>query len=265
LASIDKALAISPSYALAYKQKGEIYQNMKNYPQAIEAYKKCVEKDAYNEGACYNLGYIYNATEDFSNALYWLRKAISIEEKTSTYNEIGFAYYKQKKNDSAIAAYRNALRITPQNGTAYKGIGDVYRRNYSPARVDDAIENYKKAVQNNSRSAGSHFGLGWCYNEKGQYSDAIPALSKALELDSKITAAYTEMGYAQYMTGKNTEALATFRKGIAADNKNALCRYYSGLVYIQLKDKSNATAMHNELKPLDSKLAEKLLGKISAL
>ncbi len=265
LNSLEKAIAARPSYALAYRQKGDVYQNMKRYPEAIDAYKKCVEKDSRNEPACYNLGYICNATEDYTNALYWLGKAVKLEEKTSTYNEIGFAYYKQKMNDSSIAAYRNALRITPENGTAYKGIGDVYRRNYSPARVEDAIESYKKAVQYNPKSSGSWFGLGWCYNEKSQYSEAIPMLTKSLELDNKLTAAYTELGYAQYMTGKNTDALATFRKGISLDNKNVLCRYYSGLVYVQLKDKINASSMYDELKPIDSKLADKLLVKINAL
>lgn len=67
------------------------------------------------------------------------------------------------------------------------------------------------------------------------------------------------------MTGKNSDALATFKKGINLDNKNALCRYYSGLVYVHLKDKVNATGMYDELKPIDSKLAEKLLVKINAL
>jgi tetratricopeptide (TPR) repeat protein len=265
LASLDKAIAARPTYALAYKQRGDVYQDMGNKDEAIKAYLKCIEYDAKNEPACYNLGYMYNAKEDYTNALLWLRKANAITEKTTTYNEIGFAFYKQKLNDSSIAAYRNALRLTPTNGTAYKGIGDVYRRNYKPAKTDEAMESYKKAIEYNPKSAGSHFGLGWCYNEKGRYNEAVPVLSKSLELDNALVAGYTELGYAQYMTGKNSEALTTFKKGISLDGKNTLCRYYSGLVYIVLKDKANATVMYNQLQSLDQTLASKLQAKINAL
>jgi tetratricopeptide (TPR) repeat protein len=265
LASLNKALEAKPAYAMAYKQKGDVYQNMKSNPEAIEAYKKCIEIDPNNESALYNIGYLYNAAEDFNNALVWLKKASAIKKTVTTYNEIGFAFYKQKMNDSAIAHYKNALALNPENGTAYKGMGDVYRRNYSPAKVDEAKESYIKAIQYNPKSAGSHFGLGWCYNEKGLYSDAIPMLRKSLELDNTLVAGYTEMGYAQYMTRNNSEALATFKKGIDLDKKNTLCRYYSGLAYIQLKDKPNANMMYNELKPLDAKLADKLLAKINAM
>lgn len=265
LTSLNKAIEARPGYALAYKQKGDVLQNMKSNADAIEAYKKCLEYDAKNESATYNIGYLYNAAEDYYNSLLWLKKALAIKQTVSTYNEIGFAFYKQKQNDSAIANYKKALLINPENGTAYKGIGDVYRRNYSPAKVDEAMESYKKAIQYNPKSAGSHFGLGWCYNEKGIYSEAVPMLRKSLELDNTLVAGYTEMGYAQYMTGKNTEAIETFRKGIALDNKNALCRYYTGLVYIQLKDKSKATTTYNDLKSVDAKLADKLLTKINAM
>jgi tetratricopeptide (TPR) repeat protein len=127
------------------------------------------------------------------------------------------------------------------------------------------MESYKKAIQYNPKSSGSHFGLGWCYNEKGLYSESVPVLRKSLELDNTLVAGYTEMGYAQYMTTQYTAALETFKKGIALDKKNALCRYYSGLVYIQLKDKTNANTMYNELKPIDTKLADKLLAKINAM
>jgi tetratricopeptide (TPR) repeat protein len=265
LSSLAKAIEARPGYALAYKQKGDVLQNMKSNADAIDAYKKCVEYDANNESALYNIGYLYNASGDYSNSLLWLKKASAVKKAVSTYNEIGFAFYKLKQNDSAIANYRNALTINPENGTAYKGIGDTYRRNYSPAKVDEAMESYKKAIQYNPKSAGSHFGLGWCYNEKGRYSDAMPLLGKALELDNTLVAGYTEMGYAQYMTAQYAGALETFRKGIALDKKNTLCRYYSGLVYIQQKDKTNANAIYNELKPLDTKLADKLLAKINAM
>jgi tetratricopeptide (TPR) repeat protein len=265
LSCLNKAIEIKPAYALAYKQLGDVYQKLDKDADAITAYKKCYEINNKNADACYNLGYLYNAKGEFNTALEWLNKAVLIKETVDAYNEMGFAYYKQKKNDEAISAYKNALKINEKNGTAYKGIGDVYRRNFSPAKTTEAMENYVKAIQNNPKSAGSHFGMGWCYNDKGNYEEAINMLRKSLELDKTLVASYTELGYAYYMTGKYADGLSTLKQGIQLDNKNTLCRYYSGLIYIKQKDIANATIMYNELKPLDENLAEKLSAKIKAL
>ncbi|MFM6925256.1 MAG: tetratricopeptide repeat protein [Ferruginibacter sp.] len=265
LSCLNKAIAIKPTYSLAYKQLGDVYQNMGKKADAITAYKKCNDNDKENYDACYNLGYLYNGMEQYSLALEWLNKASVIKETVEAWNETGFAYYKLKNNDEAINAYKSALKLNSANGTAYKGMGDVYRLNYKPAKVDDAISSYLKAIENNPKSSGSHYGLGWCYNEKNNFEQAIPMLIKSIELDRTFAAGYVELGYAQYMTGKYPEGLNTLKAGLAQDNKNKLCRYYSGLIYIKQGDKTNATAMYNELKPLDDKLAEKLLAKINAL
>lgn len=265
LISLNKAVELSPSYALAYKQLGDVYKNLLKYDEAITAYKKCYQYDSSNSSACYNLGYVYNTIEDYPNAIEWLQKSLSLKKEGSTYNELGFAYYKLKRNDEALAAYINTIVLEPNNGTAYKGIGDTYRINFKPAKISEAIESYKKALEYNPRSSGSNYGLGWCYNETSKYAEAIPVLRKAIELEKSLVIAYVELGYALYMTEKYEEGLSVLRQGMELNNKNAFCRYYSGLIYIKQKDKDKATAMYNELLPLDSKLAEKLLIKINAL
>jgi tetratricopeptide (TPR) repeat protein len=262
---INKAIEIKPDYALAYKQLGDVYQNMNKNAEAIAAYKKCYDNDSENDDACYNLGYIYNGLEEYDNALEWLNKANDIKKSADVYNEIGFAYYKLKKNDEAIDAYKSTLKINDRNSTAYKGMGDVYRLNYSPAKLEESIENYLKAIEYNPQSSGSYYGLGWCYNEKSRFEEAIPMLTKSTALEKTFAPGYVELGYAQYMTGKYTEGLSTLKLGLVQDSKNRLCRYYSGLIYVKQADKSNATIMYNELKPLDAKLADKLLAKINAL
>lgn len=249
----------------AYKQLGDVYQNLGKDAEAILAYKKCYENDNKNDDACYNLGYLYNEMAEYTTALEWLKKGNDLKKRVDIYNEIGFANYKLQKNGEAIRAYQNALELNEKNGTAYKGLGDVYRLNFSPAKVDDAMTNYVKAIENNPKSSGSNYGLGWCYNDKGRYEEAIPLLIKSIELDRTFGAGYTELGYAQYMTEKYKEGLNTLKAGLAQDNKSSLCRYYSGLIYVKQGDKTNAFTMYNELKPLDAKLADKLLVKINAL
>ena len=262
---LNQAVTIKPDYARAYKQLGDVYKSLKRNEEGITAYEKAYALDNKEEQACYEAGYLYNGKGNYDKALEWLNKAIGLKPTVNSYNELGFAYYSLKKNDEAIAAYKNALRINPLNGTAYKGMGDVYRRNYTPAKTTEAIENYRVAIRNNPSSAGSHFGMGWCFNEFRNYDSSIIYLLKALQLDKTIQAAYTELGYAQYMKGLNYEALKTFDNGLALNPKQKLPIYYKGLVYVVLKDKYNANKMYDLLPQLDASLADKLLTKINTL
>jgi tetratricopeptide (TPR) repeat protein len=262
---LNQAFTIKPNYAVAFKQLGDVYESLKRNEEGIAAYEKAYTLDDKQEQACYKAGYLYNAKGNYDKALEWLNKAITLKATVNSYNEIGFAYYSLKKNDEAIAAYKNAIQINPLNGTAYKGIGDVYRRNYSPAKTSEAMDNYRIAIRNNPSSAGSHFGVGWCFNEIQNYDSAITYLLKSIQLDKTIQAAYTELGYAQYKKGLNSEALKTFDNGLTFNPKQKLPIYYKGLVYVVLKDKYDANKMYDLLLPLDAGLADKLLTKINAL
>ncbi len=262
---LNQAVIIKPDYARAYKQLGDVYESLKRNDEAITAYEKAYVLDNKQEQACYEAGYLYNGKGNYEKALEWLNKATAIKPTVNSYNEIGFAYYSLKKNDDAVAAYKNALRINPLNGTAYKGMADVYRRNYTPAKTTEAMENYRMAIRNNPSSAGSYFGIGWCFNEMRNYDSSTTYLLKALQLDKTIQAAYTELGYAQYMKGLNSEALKTFDNGLTLNPKQKLPIYYKGLVYVVLKDKYDAGKMYDLLLPLDASLADKLLAKINTL
>ncbi|MBS1509641.1 MAG: tetratricopeptide repeat protein [Bacteroidetes bacterium] len=261
--NLNRAITIKPDYAMAYKVKGDVLQKLNRYTEAVTAYEKAYELDNTLEGACYELGYYWNSEGDYEKAMEWLHKAIGINPAADSYNELGYAYYSLKRNDEAFNAYNNALKLDPYNGTAYKGIADVYRKNFNPSKTEDAIENYRKALQYNPSSSGSYYGIGWCYNETEQYDSSIVYLKKSLNLDATYNAAYTELGYAQYMKGYNTDALATFDKSLSLDSKQNLPVYYKGLLYADMKDRINATKMYNILKPNDADLAGKLLTRIN--
>ncbi|MFY8128354.1 MAG: tetratricopeptide repeat protein [Chitinophagaceae bacterium] len=271
----ESALILEPkSYSTNY-QLAKTYEEKKDIENAITYYKICeniVDEESrtlisatYKTEPLENLMYCYNSTEKYYDAIVVGEKAISKKKTVFAFSELGYAYYKIKQNEKAIDAYKQALSIDPKYGTAYKGIGDVYRRNYSPAKTSDALENYKKAVELNPYSAGSNFGVGWCLNEQGKYYDASFYLVKAINLDNNLIAAYTELGYAQYMQNLNTEAINTFKKGITLESKNKLCRYYLGLVYVKIKEKSNALTMVNELYNLDQILSTKLKAKVDSM
>ncbi len=262
---LNKSIAAKPDYSMAYKVLGDVNLQIKKDVEAISNYEKAYSFDNKNSGACYELGYCYNNNNNFEKALEWLNKGIEVKPTADIYSEIGYAYSNLNKGDEAIAAYQNSLQLSPQNSTAYKGMGDVYRLNYNPAKTIDAKENYKLAVKYNTQNSGAYYGLGWCYNELNNFDSSIINLKKEIELDKTVASVYTELGYAQYMKGYLVDGLNSFNKVLELDGKATLPLYYKGYIYVAQKDKSNATAMYNQLKPLDDDLAAKLLIKINTL
>ena len=191
-----------------------------------------------------------------------LNKAKAINEDEDTYTEIGFANYQLNKNDEAIKAYKKAIEINPKSTTAYKDLGDVYRNNFKPAKVDEAIKYYLKALAFNPKAANTYYALGWCYAEKKNYEEAIKKFKKAIEIDPSYTLAYEEIWFIYNKQKKYKESIAIAKLGATKTIKVALFKFYMGLSYVELKDKTNATKMYNELKPLDEELALELMEKI---
>ncbi|MES2430395.1 MAG: tetratricopeptide repeat protein [Bacteroidota bacterium] len=262
---VNKAIAIRPDNAAAYKELGDVYIELYRDEDAFTAYKKAYSLDNKNSAACYELGYWNNSKGNYKEALIWLNRGALVEQSTNIYNEIGLAHSYLKENDAAIAAYTKSIQIDPYNSTAFRSIGDIYRLNYKPAKIDDAIDYYNRAISANSKNAEAYYGIGWCNNELYKYDDAITNLKKATEINSSLSNAYTELGYAQYMKGYNTDALANLDKAIAKNSKDDNAVYYKGLVYCYMKDKPNALKALELLKTLNTKSADKLTTKINSL
>ena len=65
-----------------------------------------------------------------------------------------------KRYDDAIEAYRQALRINPENADAWNNLGIAYN---NLKRYDDAIEAYRQALRINPEYANAWYNLGIAY------------------------------------------------------------------------------------------------------
>jgi tetratricopeptide (TPR) repeat protein len=173
----------------------------------------------------------------------------------SAYVQMGDLSIKQNKFDSAILYYTKALQINPRQVLAYIGMGNIYKN--VKDEYDKAISNYSAALKIDSTNKETYYNIAWCYNAKTDYDNAIIYALKALDIDNNYRAAYGELGHAYHLSKKYADAIEQFKKYIALSG-NPLPMLYSGLCYIELKDKDGAMKMYEELKKTDSKMAESL-------
>ena len=263
----NECLQISSTYSGAHRQLGYISYNKKDYETAIKCFQKYEEfaKNPIDDYLYwYRKGFSQNALKQYDAAKLSLKRSLEFKaDYINAYLELGFACKNLKQDDDAIAAYKKAIELDPKSHVPLNGIGEVYRDNKKD--MNEAMNWYRKSLAINPDERKAHFGLGYCNNNLGDYATAVTHLQKAIQSEPTYTAAYVELGYSQYMLSNNTAALESFNRAISLNPKNENARYYSGLVYINQKDKTMAQKMVDELKTLSSRNAATLQEKVDKL
>ena len=137
-----------------------------------------------------NIGNIFSQKEDRKQALYFFKKGIELQPESTLAKKAAMKinnefnkedivqkdlslmaenYYKKGNYQYAIKYYKKMLEHTPDNPTAYGGIGDCYfnMKNYSTA-----IKYYNKAIKIKKDYANAYYNLGGCYITLGKKTEA---------------------------------------------------------------------------------------------
>jgi tetratricopeptide (TPR) repeat protein len=80
--------------------------------------------------------------------------------------------------EGAIAAFRKAISLRPEEAEYHFSLATVYRRQRD---ADNAIEEYKQAIARDPRHARAYYDLGVLYSQDKKTQEAKEAFEKYLE------------------------------------------------------------------------------------
>ncbi|MDP1758688.1 MAG: tetratricopeptide repeat protein [Thermodesulfovibrionales bacterium] len=170
--------------ATAHYKLGVSYLNENNVQPAFIEFRKAYDLNPEDKEVLNAIGIIYLLKfEDFPKAIDFFQKAVNIDpDFAEAHNNLGFAYEKSKKFNEAIESYKKALSnlIYRSPEKAYYNLAKVY---YRLGKYDEAINAHKEALKRMNDFYPSYYGLALCYNAKGRYGDASLAITKAIEMD----------------------------------------------------------------------------------
>jgi tetratricopeptide (TPR) repeat protein len=147
------AISFKPDYGVALRGLGNVYyNNTKEYPQAIKYFELAMSKDEENSKTYYyDLGWLYNDAEKYTDAIKVLLKAIIYDAKDAgAREELGYAYFIQGDNTNALIQLNKAIELDPKAKLGYYYKGLTY---LALNKKDDAREVYDKLKTVNAEQA----------------------------------------------------------------------------------------------------------------
>jgi protein O-mannosyl-transferase len=109
----------------------------------------------------------------------WTRALATTTDNTMARYNLGVALYKDKRVDEAIEQYQKALEIKPDYFEVRKNLATIF---LLAGRLDEAIVQYHKALELEPRDADSCYYLGNAHLQKRQIRQAIDYYQKTLAI-----------------------------------------------------------------------------------
>jgi len=114
--------------------------------------------------------------------------------------------------DEAIEEYRKALDITPKNADAQFNLGVLLAKQKQPA---EAVEHFQAALRINPNHAKAHSYLGNLLTTAGQLDQAAHHLNEAIRLDPNNPQPYCYMGLLMHHMNRIRDSDSYYRKAIS--------------------------------------------------
>lgn len=164
----------------------------------------------------------------------------------TVYNNLALVAIEEGKNEEAIAAFDNALKVDATNFAALNGIITLYAKSNqidkAHARIDQLLGQYPN-------NAALHYFKGQVYGLQANVQGAEAEFRKALEIDSGYIAAYSALGAMFTNLKQEDRAIAEYQKILAIRPDNSTV--YTLIGMLEDSRKNYDAAAENYRKALE--------------
>jgi Flp pilus assembly protein TadD len=127
------------------------------------------------------------------------------------HNNLGLAYYHDRRTEEAIREYRAALAIHSNYAFIYNNLGVALIR---AGKYDDAASCLQEAIRRKPDDGGVHHNMGSALFHLGRYEEAVFHYRKAISLGSEKGDVYYSLGSTLLRLNRPAEAEAAFRNAL---------------------------------------------------
>lgn len=122
---------------------------------------------------------------------------------------LGNAYGHMNRNDEAVRAFREALRLKQDYAEVWGNLGLVYN---GLKRYNEAVRAFREALRLEPNNAEAWYNMGITYYRMRRYDEAIRANQKALSLKPDYAEAWGNLAISYAISGNRRAALETVKE-----------------------------------------------------
>ena len=214
---LERATSIDPQNAEAFYNLAIVHMEMRKFERAKEDLTRAISvvpsSAAYQE----KLGTVLIEVKDWNGARKALEKAVELEPSLfKAYYKLGQVLEELDDQQSALQRYTQSIENGPRFLPAYNALGSLYADlGYSDHAVQVAQSALKVAQAGSEEAAKIHNLLGTVYQQQKKYDDAITQFRAALEIQPGMRDAVFSLGWTYATMGNKEEGKRYLKKFLA--------------------------------------------------
>lgn len=220
-----------------YYKTALVHKSKQNYKEAVIDFNIFLKHNPEHLKATYFRGYCQLYMDEYEGALEDFKTLMKLDP-VSIDGPFGAAQtsYKSGNYKKAETYYNKTLQLDKYHVPSYNDLGLTY---CELNRFDQALQSFQEAIRidSNFAMAYSNAGAARYFNQdqanpvRKDMQEAKDFFTQALERDDQLFIAYYNRAAVNYFMGEYRESLEDINMSVLLQPRNAMCYFYSGVIY----------------------------------
>lgn len=251
----DKAIEAEPFYSYFYN-KAEVLLDQNNFPEALKTVNAGLELFPDTAELYHKRYNVYKKMNQIENANLDLKKAYAMQPNNSDYLIDMGVFYKSENNiENAIECYKKCIENKENVAGAYCNLAGIYEKNDLTQK--EAIEYYQRAIEAEPSNAKMYYNFGNYFSNKNEPNEAKKLFLKSIKLDPTLPEPYNNMAVLFHDLKNYDSALVYALKALELTPQDYSSNALTGDIYFYQKKYTKAIEYINialKLEPYKNKV-----------
>jgi tetratricopeptide (TPR) repeat protein len=264
--ALRRAIELSPAFADAHNNLGLALAARGQVLDGVDCYREALRINPQHADAQTNLNRALGQPVRLS-PVPLLSPAppspapSSADRQAAAYNEQGIQCFLKGRLEEAVAAFRQALRVQPNNTDAHTFMGNIF---YYQGRHNEAIASYRRALELEPTRGIFHSNVGNVLVSQGRFREAEALCREAVRLQPAESVPHNVLGNALRGMGKLDEAADSYREALRIEPL-PVAHYNLGVVMADQNRYTEAIESYREAIRLKPDYADAMAAHADAL
>ena len=260
-ADLDRAIALDPKNAAAFRLRGESFRVIHRIDRALADANEAIRLDPKSARGYDNRGNAFLSNKQYDRAIEDYNEAIKLDPNYAiSYMDRGAAYYFKGEYQAAIKDYDQSIKLNPKRGQTYTNRAAAYKK---LGRIDQAIADDSAAIKLEPDNPEFYDNRGLSYESNGDYDRAIADFDEAIRLKPQANF-ITNRGDSYNQKRELDRAIADYDRAVRLDPNFYLAYNNRGVTYMQKGDIDRAIADFEQALRINPRLDSAAAGLADA-